>query len=154
MRLMDRVINAGCRVHPIYGDERVVIGVVGDGTSLDKQQIGRMKGVENVVPISKPYKQASREFHPTNTIIQVGHVSIGGDEVVMMAGPCSVEGREHLIETAFACREMGAQILRGGAYKPRSSPYSFQGLGGRGVALFGRGAGSDGDARDYRGDGA
>ncbi|MDA0245924.1 MAG: 3-deoxy-7-phosphoheptulonate synthase [Chloroflexi bacterium] len=131
--IMDRVINAGCRVHPIYGEERVVIGVVGDGTSLDKQQIGRMNGVENVVPISKPYKQASREFHPTNTVIQVGNVTIGGDEVVMMAGPCSVEGREALIETAFACQEMGAQILRGGAYKPRSSPYSFQGLGEEGL---------------------
>ena len=131
--LMDRVIDEGCKVHPIFGTERVVIGVIGDGTTIERQQIARMAGVEEVVPISKPYKQASREFHPQNTIIQVGNVTIGGDELVVMAGPCSVEGRTQLIEVAFACQEAGAHILRGGAYKPRSSPYSFQGLGEEGL---------------------
>ncbi len=131
--IMDRVVKAGCKVHPIFGQDRVVIGVVGDGTSIDRHQIGRMKGVENVVPISKPYKQASREFHPNDTVIDVNGVKIGGKNLAMIAGPCSVEGREHLIETAHACKEAGAQILRGGAYKPRSSPYSFQGLGEEGL---------------------
>lgn len=131
--LMDRVVREGCRVHPIYGEERVVIGIVGDGTAIDRHQIGRMRGVENVVPISKPYKLASREFHPSDTTFQIGDVTIGGSELILMAGPCSVEGREHLIETAFACKEAGAHILRGGAYKPRTSPYSFQGLGEQGL---------------------
>lgn len=131
--LMDRVIDEGCKVHPIFGAERVVIGVIGDGTTIERQQIARMPGVEEVVPISKPYKQASREFHPQNSIIQVGNVTIGGDDLVVMAGPCSVEGREHLIELAHVCQEAGAHILRGGAYKPRSSPYSFQGLGEEGL---------------------
>lgn len=131
--IMDRVVREGCKVHPIFGEERVVIGVVGDGTAIDRHQIGRMKGVENVVPISKPYKQASREFHPTDTVVDVNGIKIGGHNLVMMAGPCSVEGREELIETAYACKEAGAQILRGGAYKPRTSPYSFQGLGEEGL---------------------
>lgn len=131
--IMERVIDAGCKFHPIYGEERVVIGVIGDGMSIDKHQIGRMAGVEDVMPISKPYKQASREFRPQDTIFQVGGVTIGGKELVVMAGPCSVEGRTAIIETAFACKEAGAHILRGGAYKPRSSPYSFQGLGEEGL---------------------
>ena len=131
--IMDRVVREGCKVHPIFGEERVVIGVVGDGTAIDRHQIGRMKGVENVVPISKPYKQASREFHPTDTVVDVNGIKIGGHNLVMIAGPCSVEGREELIETAHACKEAGAQILRGGAYKPRTSPYSFQGLGEEGL---------------------
>ena len=131
--LMDRVTAAGCKTHPIIGAERTVIGVVGDGRTIDARQLGRMRGVENIVPISKPYKGASREFKPDDTVIQVGDVTIGGNDLVVMAGPCSVEGREHLLEVAHACKEAGAHILRGGAYKPRSSPYSFQGLGEEGL---------------------
>ncbi len=131
--IMARVEEAGCKVHPIHGQDRTVIGVIGDGTSIDRYQIGRMQGVEEVVPISKPYKSASREFHPEDTVFDVGGVTIGGADLVVMAGPCSVEGRTHLIETAIACREAGAHILRGGAYKPRTSPYSFQGLGEEGL---------------------
>ncbi len=131
--IMGRVEEAGCKVHPIYGQDRTVIGVIGDGTSIDRHQIGRMQGVEEVVPISKPYKSASREFHPENTVFSVGGIEIGGDELVIMAGPCSVEGRSQLIETAIACKEAGAHILRGGAYKPRTSPYAFQGLGEEGL---------------------
>jgi len=131
--IMDRVKAAGCRVHPIVGVDRTVIGVIGDGTTIDKSQIGRMNGVEDVVPITKPYKTASREFKPQDTIFKVGDVTIGGNSLVIMAGPCSVEGRSQLLEIAHACKEAGAHILRGGAYKPRTSPYSFQGLGEEGL---------------------
>lgn len=131
--VLERVQTAGCKVHPIIGQERTVIGVIGDGTTIDRHQIGRMKGVENVMPITKPYKAASREFQPANTVFNVGDVQIGGDSLVMMAGPCAVEGRSQLLEIAHACKEAGAQILRGGAYKPRTSPYSYQGLGEEGL---------------------
>ncbi len=131
--LITRVEEAGCKVHLSVGVGRTVIGVIGDGTIIDARQISRMEGVENVVPISKPYKAASREFHPGDTVftvgdVAIGGVTIGGNELVMIAGPCSVEGRTHLIELAHACQEAGATILRGGAYKPRTSPYAFQGL--------------------------
>ncbi|MBK8932632.1 MAG: 3-deoxy-7-phosphoheptulonate synthase [Chloroflexi bacterium] len=131
--IIERVEAVGCKTHPIIGAERTVIGVIGDGRVIDARQIGRMIGVETVMPISKPYKGASREFKPQDTIIQVGNVTIGGKDLVMMAGPCSVEGRSQLLEAAHACKEAGAHILRGGAYKPRSSPYSFQGLGEEGL---------------------
>mgnify|MGYP002713068874 CR=1 FL=1 len=131
--IIDRVESEGSKTHIIVGAEQTVIGVIGDGTSIDIRQIGRMIGVENVVPISKPYKGASRQFKPEDTIIQVGNVTIGGKDLVVMAGPCSVEGRSELLEIAHACKEAGAHILRGGAYKPRSSPYSFQGLGEEGL---------------------
>ncbi len=131
--IIERVEGVGCKTHVIVGEGRSVIGVIGDGRTLDRRQIGRMIGVETVMPISKPYKGASREFKPENTVIQVGDVTIGGNDLVVMAGPCSVEGRTELLEVAHACREAGAHILRGGAYKPRSSPYSFQGLGEEGL---------------------
>ncbi len=131
--VINRVTAAGCRVHPIVGAERTVIGVIGDGTVIDRRQIGRMRGVETVMPISKPYKSASREFRPEDTVFKVGDVTVGGNELAIMAGPCAVEGRTQLLELAHACREAGAQILRGGAYKPRTSPYSFQGLGEKGL---------------------
>lgn len=131
--IIDRVEAVGCKTHIIVGAERTVIGVIGDGRAIDQRQLGRMTGVETIVPISKPYKGASREFKPEDTIIQVGNVTIGGRDLVVMAGPCSVEGRTALLEVAHACKEAGAHILRGGAYKPRSSPYSFQGLGEEGL---------------------
>jgi 3-deoxy-7-phosphoheptulonate synthase len=131
--VLERVQAAGCKVHPIVGQERTVIGVIGDGTAIDRRQIGRMRGVENVVPITKPYKAASREFRPQDTVFTVGGVTIGGPELVIMAGPCAVEGRSELLELAHACKEAGAHILRGGAYKPRTSPYSFQGLAEEGL---------------------
>jgi 3-deoxy-7-phosphoheptulonate synthase len=131
--IIDRVEAAGCNVHPIIGAERTVIGVVGDGRIIDRRQIGRMKGVESVMPITKPYKAASREFKPESTVLTIGGVTIGGRDLVIMAGPCSVEGRTPLLEVAHACREAGAHILRGGAFKPRTSPYSFQGMGEEGL---------------------
>lgn len=131
--IIERVEEVGCKTHVIVGEGRSVIGVIGDGRTLDRRQIGRMIGVETVMPISKPYKGASREFKPDDTVIHVGNVTIGGNDLVVMAGPCSVEGRTELLEVAHACKEAGAHILRGGAYKPRSSPYSFQGLGEEGL---------------------
>ncbi len=131
--LMSRVEEVGCKVHPIIGEERTVIGVIGDGTTIDRHQVGRMKGVEQVVPISKPYKSASREYHPEDSVLNINGVMVGGHDLAIMAGPCSVEGRTHMIEIAHACKEAGAKILRGGAYKPRTSPYSFQGLGEEGL---------------------
>ncbi|PID84668.1 MAG: 3-deoxy-7-phosphoheptulonate synthase [Chloroflexi bacterium] len=131
--IVGRVREEGCKTHVIVGADQTVIGVIGDGTAIDIRQIGRMIGVAEVVPISKPYKGASRQFKPEDTIIQVGDVTIGGNDLVVMAGPCSVEGRSELLTVAHACQEAGAHILRGGAYKPRSSPYSFQGLGEEGL---------------------
>ena len=131
--IVERVEGIGCKTHTIIGADRSVIGVIGDGRSIDIHQIGRMIGVETVMPITKPYKGSSREFKPEDTVIQVGNVTIGGNDLVVMAGPCSVEGRTELLEVAHACKEAGATILRGGAYKPRSSPYSFQGLGEEGL---------------------
>jgi 3-deoxy-7-phosphoheptulonate synthase len=131
--IIQRVEAVGCRVNTIVGADRTVIGVIGDGTRIDKHQIGRMSGVEKVMPISKPYKSASREFKPEDTVFDVGGVTIGGKDLVVMAGPCSVEGRTEMIEQAHMAKEAGAHILRGGAYKPRSSPYSFQGLGEEGL---------------------
>jgi 3-deoxy-7-phosphoheptulonate synthase len=131
--VLERVEEAGCKVHPIVGVDRTVIGAIGDGRAIDMQQIGRMKGVENVLPITKPYKAASREFHPEDTVFTVGDATFGGDDITVIAGPCSVEGRTHLLEIAHACKEAGAHVLRGGAYKPRTSPYSFQGMGEEGL---------------------
>ncbi len=131
--IVERVEAVGCKTHTIEGTDRRVIGVIGDGRFIDIHQIGRMIGVEKVMPISKPYKGASREFKPENTIVNVGNVPIGNGKMTIMAGPCSVEGRTELLEIAHAVKEAGAHILRGGAYKPRSSPYSFQGLGEEGL---------------------
>jgi 3-deoxy-7-phosphoheptulonate synthase len=113
-----------------------VIGAIGDGRPVHKDQFMHLPGVDRVVPISRPYKLASREFRPQNSIFPLDGVSVGGDEIVIIAGPCSVESREQLLETAYAVREAGAHALRGGAFKPRTSPYSFQGLGREGLEIL------------------
>jgi len=125
-----RIVQAnGLRAHLSTGDERTVIGAIGDGRPVQKDQFFHLPGVDRVVPISRPYKLASREFSPANSVFTLDGVKIGGDKIVIVAGPCSVESRSQLLETAHAVREAGAHALRGGAYKPRTSPYSFQGLG-------------------------
>ena len=121
--------DAGQQVHLSEGNERMVIGLVGSGRLPIPEQIESMPGVERVVPVTRPYKLASRDFKPNNTHFPLGDHVVGDKEIVIMAGPCSVESRSQILETAHACREAGAHILRGGAFKPRSSPYSFQGLG-------------------------
>jgi 3-deoxy-7-phosphoheptulonate synthase len=131
-----RVEEWGYRVHLSEGEERTIIGLIGNGRPILREQLESMAGVERTVPILRPYKLASREFHPRDTVIRVGDVAIGGEDFVIMAGPCAVESREQLLETARAVREAGAHILRGGAFKPRTSPYSFQGLGEEGLRLL------------------
>lgn len=127
------VENHGYKANVSEGVERMVVGVIGNERPINQDQVAMMPGVERVVPILKPFKIASREFKPMNTIFPIGDVMIGGEGFVIMAGPCSVEGRNQIIETAHACKEAGAHILRGGAFKPRTSPYSFQGLGEEGL---------------------
>ncbi len=124
-----RVIeSAGLQAKIMEGAQQKIVGVIGDKTKLVSVAIDALPGVESSVSISKSYKLASREFHPQNTIIDVGGVKIGGDEPAIMAGPCAVESREQLFAAADIVKKGGAQFLRGGAYKPRTSPYSFQGL--------------------------
>jgi 3-deoxy-7-phosphoheptulonate synthase len=128
-----RIEDAGYRVHLSEGEERTIVGIIGNGRPIDRDQMQRMPGVERCLPILKPFKLASRDFKPSGTTFPIGNHDIGSDELVIMAGPCSVENRDQIIETAIACKEAGAHILRGGAFKPRSSPYSFQGLGEEGL---------------------
>lgn len=131
-----RIEQWGCQAHVSQGEERTIIGVIGNGRPLDREPIERMVGVERTVPILRPFKLASRDFHPRNTVIDLNGVSIGGRRLTVVAGPCAVESREQLMETAHAVKEAGAAVLRGGAYKPRTSPYSFQGLGEEGLELL------------------
>lgn len=128
-----RAEDSGFQVHLSNGKERTIVGIIGNGRPLNSEQFERMPGVERVVPILKPFKVASREFKPQNTQFAIGDHVVGDKGLVIMAGPCSVESRSQILETAHACKEAGAHILRGGAFKPRSSPYSFQGLGEEGL---------------------
>ncbi len=122
--------------HLSTGEERTIIGVIGDGRPIQRDQFLHLPGVDRVVPISRPYKLASREFSPATTIFPLNGVKVGGNETVIIAGPCSIESRDQLLETADAVKEAGAHALRGGAFKPRSSPYSFQGMGVEGLELL------------------
>jgi 3-deoxy-7-phosphoheptulonate synthase len=126
----------GYKAHLSQGTERTIIGVVGDDRPIQSHNFEMLSGVEQVVRILQPFKLASRDFHPHNTVFDVRGVEVGGAKIVLIAGPCSVENRSQLIETACAVKEAGADILRGGAFKPRSSPYSFQGLGEDGLELL------------------
>lgn len=128
--------EAGLHAHLSQGEERTVIGVVGDIRAIRQEQFILMPGVDHIVSISRPYKLASREFIPQDSAFPLDGVQIGGNGVVIIAGPCAVEERSLLLETALAVREMGAHALRGGAFKPRTSPYSFQGLGEQGLELL------------------
>jgi 3-deoxy-7-phosphoheptulonate synthase len=119
-----------------HGVERIVVGVLGTVTPDLKDEMELLSGVMEVVRISKPYKMASREFHPDNTVVKVGNAVVGGPEPVIMAGPCSVEDEEQMVSTARAVKAAGAKVLRGGAYKPRTSPYSFRGMGIDGLKLL------------------
>ena len=131
-----KVEGLGLKAHLVHGEERTVIGVVGDARLISKDPFMHMPGVDHTFPISKPYKLASREFNPSKSVVKVDGVTVGGDSILVIAGPCSVESRGQILETAHAVREAGAHALRGGAFKPRSSPYSFQGLGEEGLELL------------------
>lgn len=128
-----RIEDAGFKVHLSEGEERTIIGVIGDGRPIDRDQIERMVGVERCLPILEPYKLAGRNFKPSGTSFPLGDHVVGSKEIILMAGPCSVESRSQILETAQAVKEAGAHVLRGGAFKPRTSPYSFQGLGEEGL---------------------
>jgi len=134
--VVDRVSELGFSPHPLFGEERTVIAVIGDERPVDESVFRIMSGVDRIVRILKPFKLASRDFHPDDTVVPINGCSIGGNQVIIMAGPCSVESKEQLLETAWAVKEAGVDILRGGAFKPRSSPYSFQGLGERGLEIL------------------
>ncbi|HLG42345.1 MAG TPA: hypothetical protein VI643_03185, partial [Planctomycetota bacterium] len=129
----------GCEARRIDGVERTVLAVLGE-IRFDPREVESHPAALEVLRVGKPYKLASREARKNRTIVQVGDVEIGGDAVVVMAGPCAVEGREMLLETAARLRELGVGILRGGAYKPRTSPYAFQGLGEEGLTYLRRSA--------------
>ncbi|KAA3648052.1 MAG: 3-deoxy-7-phosphoheptulonate synthase [Chloroflexi bacterium] len=134
--VMSSVENLGLKAHPILGDEHTVIGVVGEVQSLPPDQFVRMPGVERSLPISKPYKLASLELHPKSTTVTAGPMQVGGEGIAVIAGPCSVESRDQLLETAQAVHAAGAHALRGGAFKPRTSPYTFQGMGEEGLEIL------------------
>ncbi|MEX1020115.1 MAG: 3-deoxy-7-phosphoheptulonate synthase [Litorilinea sp.] len=132
--VVKRVEELGNKVHLSRGEARTIIGIIGaDEHRIQEGVFEAMDGVDKTMRVMQPYKAASRDFSVGNTVIDINGVKIGGEKVVVMAGPCSVENREMLLETAQAVREAGATILRGGAFKPRSSPYSFQGLGEEGL---------------------
>ena len=131
-------------VHRSTGQLRSVLGAVGGGRSFDARLIEVMEGVHEVMRITEPYKLASRTFRPENTTVSLGGFRVGGDEVIVMAGPCSVETEEQIGAAAAAVRKAGAKVLRGGAFKPRSSPYSFQGLGEEGLRLMRAAADAEG----------
>jgi len=123
-------------VHISEGTEVTVLGLIGDTSRVDMDLLKSLEMVETVKRVSEPFKQANRKFHPKDTIIQIGDVRIGGGYFAMIAGPCSVESEEQIIEVAQAVKESGANILRGGAFKPRTSPYAFQGMKGAGIDLL------------------
>jgi len=132
----EHISGAGLTPHPIPGSERTAIGITGNKEMIDSQQLELMDGVLKVIQVTKPYKLVSREFKPEDTVIRLNGLSIGGQELVIMAGPCAVESREQLLDVAHRVKEAGAVILRGGAFKPRTSPYSFQGLGEKGLEIL------------------
>jgi len=136
--VVDKLHAIGAEAHLSQGDFKTVIGAIGDRERISEIPLAALPGVEKVIPVMKPYKLVSREFHPDDTVVEVGPVALGAKKFVVIAGPCAVESEEQLLAAAEAARDMGAHILRGGAFKPRTSPYSFQGLGEDGLKLLAR----------------
>lgn len=130
------ITDKGLKVSVVNGTEQSVIGVIGDTTKIDPKIIEVEPEVEKVMKVSEPYKLANRAFHPDDTIVDVAGVKVGGDNLALIAGPCSVESEEQVIEIAKAAKKAGANILRGGAFKPRTSPYAFQGMGSSGLDIL------------------
>jgi len=128
--------TAGFRTQVIVGVKRTVVAAVGDRRAIESLGLEALPGVEKVVPIMKPFKLASREVKEENTVVKIKNTTIGGRELAVIAGPCAVESRDQLMEAAWAAREGGAKLLRGGAFKPRTSPYSFQGMEEQGLKLL------------------
>jgi 3-deoxy-7-phosphoheptulonate synthase len=135
-RVVNRIEAGGLTAHISQGIEHTVIGALGQTFPELRDTLELLPGVEQVIPVSKPYKLASREFHPRDTVVELNGVTIGGNEIVVMAGPCAIESEEQLLATAQAVKAAGATVLRGGAFKPRTSPYQFRGLGESGLKLL------------------
>ncbi len=135
-KVIEKIKESGLKAHISKGEIVTIIGIIGDERKVPESQIRAIEGVEKLMPVLAPYKLASRDFKPENTVITVDGVKIGSNEVIVMAGPCSVESKEQIIETSHSIKKSGAKILRGGAFKPRTSPYSFQGLGEEGLKLL------------------
>ena len=135
--VIDRIETLGYKPHPIYGEQRTIIGAIGDERGKFRlESLASVPGVDVVMPILKPYKLVGRELKTEQSIIKIGEHTIGGKEFMLVAGPCSVESREQLVTAAKAVKKAGAQYLRGGAFKPRTSPYAFQGLEEDGLKLL------------------
>jgi 3-deoxy-7-phosphoheptulonate synthase len=134
--ILERIEELGLKPHLSRGEQRTIIGVIGDENKLQTEPLAAIEGVEQVLPILKPFKLASREFHREDSVVTVGRVKIGGGALAMIAGPCAVESAAILDEIAGKVKAAGANILRGGAFKPRTSPYSFQGLGEEGLKIL------------------
>ena len=134
--VVDRITALGFTPHLSRGVSRTIIGVIGDEAKLQTEPLQAIAGVEQVVPILRPFKLASREFHPEGSVFEIKGVKVGGGHLAVIAGPCAIESEELLFEIAGRVRDAGANILRGGAFKPRTSPYSFQGLGRDGLKIL------------------
>ncbi|MEO8089582.1 MAG: 3-deoxy-7-phosphoheptulonate synthase [Gemmatimonadales bacterium] len=138
-RVAATIEEMGYQARPMPGKQRTTVGLVGNDGRVDGSRLAALPGVQEIIHVTKPYKQVSREWKADPTIVRLpGGLAIGGDDVVVMAGPCSVESEQQILDAAWAVREAGATVLRAGAYKPRSSPYSFQGLGRAGLKLLAR----------------
>lgn len=138
-RVAATIEEMGYQARPMPGKQRTTVGLVGNDGRVDGSRLAALPGVQEIIHVTQPYKQVSREWKGESTVIRLpGGLSVGGDEVVVMAGPCSVESERQILDAAWAVREAGATVLRAGAYKPRSSPYSFQGLGRAGLKLLAR----------------
>ena len=138
-RVAETIEEMGYQARPMPGKQRTTIGLVGNDGRVDGSRLAALPGVQEIIHVTKPYKQVSREWKAETTVIRLpGGLTVGGEEVVVMAGPCSVESESQILEAARAVREAGATVLRAGAYKPRSSPYSFQGMGRAGLKLLAR----------------
>ncbi|TFB08291.1 3-deoxy-7-phosphoheptulonate synthase [Candidatus Atribacteria bacterium MT.SAG.1] len=135
-KVIQKLREMGHKVHISRGEKRIILGIIGDVENLSSVPFYAFNGVEEIIRIMKPYKLASREFKDFDTIIKVKDITIGGKEVIVMAGPCVVENEQQIFETARYVKAAGVKILRGGAFKPRTSPYSFQGLGEEGLRLL------------------
>ncbi len=135
-QVVTQIETLGFKSHLSRGEERTIIGVIGNDRPLGDHPLSLLEGVETIIPILHPFKLASRDFHPDDTIVPINGIAVGGQRIIIMAGPCAVESREQLWETAAIVKASGAAMLRGGAFKPRSSPYSFQGLGREGLELL------------------
>jgi 3-deoxy-7-phosphoheptulonate synthase len=138
-RVVEIIEEMGYLARPMPGRQRTTVGLVGNDGRVDGSRLEARSGVQEIIHVTKPYKQVSREWKPESTVIHLpGGLTVGGEEVLVMAGPCSVESEKQILDAARAVREAGAAVLRAGAFKPRSSPYSFQGLGSTGLRLLAR----------------